>query len=65
MDRVADSRQHRLAMTFKLPDRLPLSLAAAGRRAIREIDRRDGYDADDLLQAFVCAVWPSSLAQNQ
>ena len=52
-------------MAFKVPDRLPFKLAAAARRAIREIDGRDGCDADDLLRAFVCAAWPSSDAQNQ
>lgn len=43
----------------------PLSLAAAARRALLEIERGD-YEWDEaLLQALMIAAWPTPVAQNQ
>lgn len=52
-------------MAFKVPDRLPHSLAFAARRAIRDVDRREEHYFEALLDALMSASWPTSLAQKQ
>lgn len=39
--------------------------ALAASNAIDEIDDRDEQQDDALVAAFLCAAWPSALAQNQ
>lgn len=43
----------------------PPEIVLAGVRAVREIDQRDVQDVEALVYAFLCAAWPSTLAQNQ
>jgi hypothetical protein len=47
------------------PEPVPLALAAAARRALREIERGD-YEWDEaLMLALMRAAWPTPLAQDQ
>jgi hypothetical protein len=49
------------------PERDPIEhdLASAGLSALREIEECDEEKADALLSAFLCAAWPSIIAQRQ
>ena len=49
------------------PERDPIEhdVASAGRSALQEIEACDEQTADALLSAFLCAAWPSVIAQRQ
>lgn len=65
IDGAGIGRDNRRVRYPREPDPEPMQFASAVLIAVREIDEDDEEQLDALVSAFLCAAWPTLLAQNQ